>query len=203
MKLRVVLLITALSVFATGALAGPRTAPGWPHVAPQRAAVSEAGTFLRSGLEQLLDFLKQKPRPSEMKVAAFLDEKITGYFDFEYMARTAVGPAYRRMNAERRTAVVQRIEQDFLSTLARRLASYDNQRVRFFRPRRGLGNRTSVTVGIGNPGSYPARLDFRLYRSKDGWKVYDVSANGNSAVNYYRQKFNRVWRRPAPYQGRI
>ena len=42
-----------------------------------------------------------------------------------------------------------------------------------------------------------------MYYGKDGWKVYDVAANGNSAVNYYRQKFSRVRGRPAPYRGRI
>ena len=203
MKVEVVVLLTALSVFATGVLAGPRMAPAWPYAAAQRPATADAGAVVRSGMEQLLKFLNRKPRPSEMKVAAFLAEEITGSFDFEYMARSAVGPAFRRMSAEQRTSVVEKIEQDFLETLANRLASFDNQRMRYFRPRHSRGNRTSVTVGIANPGRYPTRLDFRLYRGKDGWKVYDVAANGNSAVNYYRQKFSRVWNRPAPYPGRI
>ncbi|MEW8429523.1 MAG: ABC transporter substrate-binding protein [Candidatus Thiodiazotropha sp.] len=32
-------------------------------------------------------------------------------------------------------------------------------------------------------------MDFRFYRSEAGWKVFDVSANGNSAVAYYRRHF--------------
>ena len=204
MKVKLVLLLTALSVFASGVFAGPRVPPAWPYAAAQRPAIADAGSVVRSGIEQLLEFLNQKPRPSEMKVAAFLAEKITGSFDFDYMARSAVGPAFGRMNTEQRIALVQRIEQDFLETLANRLASFENQRVRYFRPRHSRGNRTSVTVGIANPGSYPTRLDFRLYRGKDGWRVYDVAANGNSAVNYYRQKLSRTWRRPAPpYPGRM
>ncbi|MCU7868794.1 MAG: ABC transporter substrate-binding protein, partial [Candidatus Thiodiazotropha sp. (ex Lucinoma borealis)] len=46
-----------------------------------------------------------------------------------------------------------------------------------------------VRVGILQSGGYPANIDFRFYRSKAGWKVFDVSANGNSAIAFYRQHF--------------
>ena len=49
----------------------------------------------------------------------------------------------------------------------------------------------SVSVGILRPSSYPSKLDFRMYRSDDGWKVYDVVANGRSASAYYRMQLNR------------
>ncbi len=202
MRFKAVLLSVALSLFTAAATALPPT-PGWHYGAPQRPALADAGAIVRTGMEQLLNFLQQQPRPSSLKLAAFLEQKVTPYFDFEYMARSAVGPAYRRMSAEQRTGVVQKIEQDFLETLSKRLAGFENQKVRYFPARRGRGHRTSVTVGIGNPGRYPARLDFRMYHGKEGWKVYDVAANGNSAVNYYRQKFSRTRGRPAPYGGRI
>ena len=210
MKLKTALLSAALSVSTVTAVAAPPPAPGWGYAppqrvqaSPQRAALAEAGVLVRSGMDQLLEFLKQQPKPSALKLAAFLDEKITPYFDFDYMARAATGPAYKRMSTEQRTALVQKIEQDFLETLSKRLAGFEDQKVRYFPARKGRGHRTSVTVGIGNPGRYPSRLDFRMYYGKGGWKVYDVAANGNSAVNYYRQKLSRVWGRPSPYRGRI
>jgi phospholipid transport system substrate-binding protein len=60
----------------------------------------------------------------------------------------------------------------------------------------------NVTVGILQPGNYPSKLEFRMYRGKDGWKVYDVVANGRSAVAFYRNELNRqqgaVTGRPYP-----
>jgi hypothetical protein len=40
-----------------------------------------------------------------------------------------------------------------------------------------------------------------MYRAEDGWKVYDVMANGRSAVAYYRQQTKRspAPGRPTPY----
>ncbi|RKZ36806.1 MAG: ABC transporter substrate-binding protein, partial [Gammaproteobacteria bacterium] len=36
---------------------------------------------------------------------------------------------------------------------------------------------------------------FRFYRSPRGWRIFDVSANGASAVTFYRQYFSRQVRR--------
>ncbi|MCB1882186.1 MAG: ABC transporter substrate-binding protein, partial [Gammaproteobacteria bacterium] len=50
--------------------------------------------------------------------------------------------------------------------------------------------------------AYPARLDFRFYLAEDGWKVFDVAANGSSAVMHYRQQFRQMMReRMMPYRG--
>ena len=46
-------------------------------------------------------------------------------------------------------------------------------------------------MAVLNPGSYPARLDFRLYRNGENWLVYDVSANGQSAIVHYRNQLMR------------
>ena len=78
-----------------------------------------------------------------------------------------------------------------LTTLAERLTSYENQDVRFYPPRRAGQNEVKVRVAILQAGGYPANLDFRFYRGSEGWKVFDVAANGSSALTFYRQYFSR------------
>jgi phospholipid transport system substrate-binding protein len=46
-------------------------------------------------------------------------------------------------------------------------------------------------MGILRAGAYPTRIDFRFYRGESGWKIFDVSANGSSALAFYRQYFAR------------
>ncbi|MCG6861831.1 MAG: ABC transporter substrate-binding protein, partial [Chromatiaceae bacterium] len=102
-----------------------------------------------------------------------------------------------------RQALAASVEARFLRTLAGKLARYKGQKVRYFRPRRGARGAVNVAVGILHPGGYPSKLEFRMYHSGDGWKVYDVVANGRSAVAFYRQQTNRsqVPGRSAPYGG--
>jgi ABC-type transporter MlaC component len=83
------------------------------------------------------------------------------------------------------------IEASFLSSLATQMAKYDGQQVRYMRPRPGPAGSIKVPVGILRAGAYPATMTFRTYRSGDGWKVYDVEANGRSVAAYFRTQFNR------------
>ncbi|WP_456414032.1 MlaC/ttg2D family ABC transporter substrate-binding protein, partial [Thiolapillus sp.] len=117
---------------------------------------------------------------------------------FEYMAKSAAGNMYRYMDDGQKARMAQRIERQFLSTMVQRLVSYNNQEVRVMSQRMSRDGRTgTVTTAITGPRGYPTRLDFRFYRAKSGWKVFDVMANGQSAVVHYRRQFRRTMYMPS------
>ena len=189
----------ALLALITGA-AQAQVTPAWggyaPGAAPARTAPaqrpgSEAVETLKAGMDKLLAYLGQKDAPNKLQAAAFLDREIAPYFDFAYMAQWVAGPAWAGMSEEDRKAMTANIEASFLSSLATQMAKYDGQQVRYMRPRPGPAGSIKVPVGILRPGAYPATMTFRTYRSGDGWKVYDVEANGRSVAAYYRTQFNR------------
>lgn len=166
--------------------------PGRPGVGSYgRRAEGPGGEFKR-GMQQMLTFLKNNSNPSAEQLAAFVETKIAPYFDFEYMAKTAVGPRYRAMSAKARAAITERLKGSFLGTLTKKLVGYGGQGMRFISSRTNPDGRTAtVNVAIANPGTYPARLTFRMYRGQQGWKVYDVAANGQSAVVHYRRQLSQ------------
>jgi phospholipid transport system substrate-binding protein len=186
---RVIIAIASVSLFATSVMA----APGYNYPASQMqpSPYQEVGpdTLLREGMTKLLRYLRTADTPQPQQIAGFLEREVAPYFDFAYMATWAAGPMNRHMNEQQHIALAQKIKELLLGTLAKRLTSYDNQDVRFFRPRRVADNEVKMRVGILRAGGYPATLDFRFYRSESGWKVFDVSANGNSALAYYRRHF--------------
>ncbi len=177
-----------------------------PYAQPPVQAVQPGpALILEQGLERLIAFAGQEPRPDRAALARFLDREIAPYFDFAYMARWAAGRMWPRMTPQQRREFEGRLQELFLGALAQRLAGYGGQRFRVLRPRAGRDNEVTVGVAVQDPGRYPARLDFRFYRSPEGWKVFDVSANGNSALMYYRQYFRQQMRRrtqPPAYYGR-
>ena len=184
-------------------LPGPRSMYTPYPMASRVNPGAEAAATLREGMDKLLEFLGQEEMPNKLQVAAFLDGTIAPYFDFDYMAKWVAGTRYADMSSEQREALTASVEARFLGTFAGKLAKYKGQKVRFFRPRRGARGAVKVLVGIQRPGNYPSKLEFRMYRSGDGWKVYDVLANGRSAVAFYRQQSKRspVPGRPGPYGG--
>jgi phospholipid transport system substrate-binding protein len=163
---------------------GPQM-PGMPMM--QQQAASPA-LMLRGGIDRLQAFLGQDPRPSQQALAEFLNSEIAPFFDFEYMADSAGGRMFSRLDAAQQGEIVEQIRTSFLGKMAEKLGGYSNQQVRFLPPRMGNDGRTAqVSVAIMNPGTYPSRLDFRVYRNGDTWRVYDVAANGQSAIVHYRQ----------------
>lgn len=192
MKFRYWLLAGVL--FTAGAQAVPHYGPGPAPFMPAPAA-AQAGNpahALRAGMNKLLAFLGGDEKPSPEALAAFLDAEIAPFFDFDYMAKSAGGRLYEQLDADRQQAMVDDVQHTFLVKMAEKLTAYDNQQVRFLPPRAGNDGRTAtVSVAVLNPGSYPARLDFRLYRDAGQWRVYDVAANGQSAIVHYRRQLMR------------
>jgi len=153
----------------------------------------EPAMLVEQGMNKMLAFLSQEQRPDKETLMGFLDKEIALFFDFPYMAKSAAGPVYRHMDQDQRDRMSDNIQQQFLAAMTARLTGYDNQQVRVVSQRFGRGGNTAtVSVAVLQPRGYPARLDFRFYRSKTGWRVFDVSANGQSAVVHYRRQFRQT-----------
>jgi len=83
------------------------------------------------------------------------------------------------------------LRETFLSSLAKHLGSFDDQkyRIRFFPARYRGPAEAFVSTTIYRPDTLTVRLDFRMKRNGNDWKIIDVKANGSSAVIYYRRHF--------------
>jgi phospholipid transport system substrate-binding protein len=169
---------------------------GLPRQAPP--GEQNPATVLRDGLNKLVGFLKQDPKPDAARVSKFLDDEIASYFDFAYMARASAGGMYRQMDDEQRQKLQAKLREMFLTAMAQHLAAYDKQEIDFLPPRRGgqRGDEVTLPIAVRGAQGYPSELDFRLYLGQDGWKVFDVVANGSSALVYYRDYFRNALRRP-------
>ena len=172
----------------------PRSMPA-PVKPKPPSEVEQAGTILKEGLTKLVSFFKQNQASSGQQIAVFLDREISPYFNFPYMAKWAAGSYYSRMSKPQRKALENELKTQFLSTMAQKLTSFSNQSVRYLPAKITGKGQVQLSIAISNRGGYPARLDFRMYKDKNGWKVYDVSANGSSALMYYRQYFRQKLQR--------
>lgn len=169
--------------------------PGAYPWIPGAEQESPAG-LLREGIEQLTQFLET--RPNGEALAAYLEQKVAPWFDFDYMAEWAAGRRFERLDEARQAELRIRLKQSFLETMAQKLARYSQQRATFLPAQPDAPGMVTLPIAIENPaGGYPARLEFRVRKSEQGWKVVDVAANGSSALMYYRQTLNEMLR-PRP-----
>jgi phospholipid transport system substrate-binding protein len=77
-----------------------------------------------------------------------------------------------------------------IRTYSGALAQVRNQEVEY-KPFRADPSDTDVVVRsvVLNNGS-PIQLDYRLYKTPQGWKVYDINVLGAWLIQAYQQQFN-------------
>jgi phospholipid transport system substrate-binding protein len=148
--------------------------------------------IVRAGVTKLTDFIKSGGAEDRNEALAFMKTEIEPYFDFEYMTRWAAGSAWRHMSPQQRAIMQEQLKDSFMDTLAEKLVTYTNQPIRYITPRGQDSNDVRVNVWIMQPNGIPTRLEFRFYRTHGEWKIFDVKAEGNSAVVYYRKQFRHL-----------
>ena len=191
------LLVASAQLFAQSGY-GQRNPLHAPAYTPVPATPDQV---IRRGVDRLSGFLMGAQNASPQAIRAFLDHEIAPNFDFAYMARWAAGPMYRRLSAAQRARMTSLLKDLFLSALAKNLGTYaqPTPRVDVY-PARTTANGSQATVHtrVVSPNGMFSGLNFRFYWSEQGWRIFDVSANGASAVAYYRNYFGHKFRRYGP-----
>lgn len=162
-----------------------------------QAALSGPQKALQEGLFSLTTFLSQEPAPNGEQIKSFLDQHVAQYFDFTYMTRKAAGGWYSRLTPQQRAAMTAEMRAMFMGAMANRLLGYEHKKMRFMRVSWRGPNLANVPISVISKGSYPLRIDFRMYDDGGSWRVYDISANGQSAIMHYRRVLMRKFYQPA------
>jgi phospholipid transport system substrate-binding protein len=124
------------------------------------------------------------------KIIALVDAKVMPHVNFQRMTASAVGRYWRQATPEQQ----KRLEDEFKILLVRTysgaLAQVRDQTVQL-KPMRGSASDPEVVVKTeirGGQGD-PIQLDYRLEKSGDGWRIYDVNVLGVWLVENYRNTF--------------
>lgn len=153
-------------------------------------------SIIHQGIEHLQTFIQSGSPNNPEQVKNFLQKEIAPYFDFQAMARMVIGPMEHHLNDEQKTNAQAFIQQQFLVSFARNLMGY----------RGGHGQLMNITgderngqlqawVYIYRYQAVPTVVELRLARGPQGWKIYDVAANGVSAVSHFRNYFHATIQR--------
>ncbi|QLQ04210.1 MAG: ABC transporter substrate-binding protein [Thiobacillus sp.] len=160
---------------------------------PVLAADTPPDVLARSTTQEVLAILKQDKEIQSgnlNKVYQLVEAKILPNFDFNRMTQLAVGKHWTRATANQKQALVTEFRNLLVRTYSSSLTAFTNQTVEF-RPLTMKPDDTDVTVHseIRQPGGQPIPIDYSMYKTSFGWKVYDVSIDGVSLVTNYRASF--------------
>jgi len=124
------------------------------------------------------------------KLLELVDAKVLPHFNFTRMTTLAVGRPWRDANPTQRDQLVRQFRTLLVRTYSTALEQYSNQTIDV-KPAnmKPADTETMVRTQILQPGGQPIAMDYRMEKTPQGWKVYDVSVEGVSIVTTYRSTF--------------
>jgi phospholipid transport system substrate-binding protein len=153
-------------------------------------AAENPEAVIKTGTDKVLQLLKQYPQNALVrreKIRAAVNE----YFDFEEIAKRALGPPWKAQPPEKQQEFTRYFSQLLFNTYIARVEKYTNEKITYSRKQMGGDYALIEALVVGGPsGTIP--IDYYLRIENGDWKVYDVVIEGVGLVTNYRDQFNSI-----------
>ncbi|WP_454723415.1 MULTISPECIES: MlaC/ttg2D family ABC transporter substrate-binding protein [Cupriavidus] len=126
------------------------------------------------------------------KISALVEQKILPNADFQRTTQIAMGRNWSKASPEQQKLIADEFKTLLIRTYSGAIAQIRDQQVQF-RPYRGAPDDTDATIRtqVINKGE-PIQLDYRLEKTPQGWKVYDINVLGAWLTEAYKGSFNTI-----------
>jgi phospholipid transport system substrate-binding protein len=123
------------------------------------------------------------------KVITLVDAKVMPHVNFQRMTASAVGRYWRQATPDQQKRLQDEFKTLLVRTYSGALSQVKDQTVQL-KPMRSRPDDSEVVVRTEVRGKGdPIQLDYRLEKTADGWKIYDVNVLGIWLVENYRNSF--------------
>jgi len=123
------------------------------------------------------------------RIVALVDGKIMPNVNFTRMTASAVGRFWRQATPEQQKQLQDEFKTLLVRTYSGALGEVKDQPLHF-KPMRMQPTDTEVVVRSEVRGKgEPIQLDYRLEKTANGWKIYDLNVLGVWLVETYRTQF--------------
>jgi len=149
--------------------------------------------LIRRVSEEILDIAKtdkQIQAGDQQRIMEVVQSKIIPHVDFPRMTAMAAGRFWREATPEQRTALTNEFKTLLIYTYSGAISQIRNQKLEF-RPMRAAPDDTEVEVrsSVLQSRGEPIQLNYRLEKTPNGWKIYDVNILGAWLVETYKGSF--------------
>jgi len=124
------------------------------------------------------------------KINSLVDQKILPYSDFQKTTRMSMGRNWSKATPAQQALITQEFKRLLIRIYGGALAQVKDQKIQY-KPFRASADDTDVivrTVVVGK--GEPIQLDYRLEKTGNAWRVYDINILGAWLVESYRNQFN-------------
>ena len=144
---------------------------------------------VQTGMDQVLKILTQYPQDTRTRREQ-IQAAVDGYFDFEAIARLAVGRQWKRQPPEKQQEFTLEFTKLLFNTYIGDITKYAKQKSTY--NHRAINQDYVVVEALVRDQSGPVSLDYYLHLKDGNWKVYDIAIDGMSLLANYRSQFDSI-----------
>jgi phospholipid transport system substrate-binding protein len=157
------------------------------------AATDSARELVVNVSNQVIQALKNEPELAQRNPNAIyklLNQIVAPHFDFDATAKLVLGRYWRDANPQQRQRFIQEFRMHLVQFYAVSRAKYKDQKIEY-KPLRApaADNEVVVRTDVQQQAGQPIPIDYRMHRTGNEWKVYDVTVDGVSMVASNRSGF--------------
>jgi phospholipid transport system substrate-binding protein len=163
--------------------------------APASAAVdqSDPQVLIKTATQQILDEVRAKAiEPDDIpRIMDIVDRDILPYTDFHRTTSLAMGRYWRTATPAQQQQLVEQFKMLLIHTYSGAIGQLRPDQQIEYPPIHVAPSDTDVVVRtIAMRNGEPAEIDYRLYSTPQGWRLYDLNVLGVWLIQTYRQQFS-------------
>ena len=123
------------------------------------------------------------------RIVDLVEKKIVPYTDMRRTTEMAMGPNWKKATTEQQAQLVFEFKNLLIRTYSGALSQIRDQTVQFKALRAAPDDQEVVVKTVVLGRGDPVPLDYRLEKTANGWRVYDMNIMGVWLVEAYRNQF--------------
>ena len=157
--------------------------------APGAYAQEAPEALVKQTVDEVLTVIKQTKDQRKLIEAA--EQKVLPHFDFKQMTQLAVGRSWAQASAAQQEALERGFRTLLVRTYTAALSRTTGDVKVDIKPSaaKPAADESIVRTVAAESGKQPVQIDYRMVKTPNGWKVYDVVVENLSLVTTYRSQF--------------
>ena len=154
---------------------------------------SNPQALIKSAMQQVLDEVRQQAikQGDTNRIITIVNKDILPYADFRRTTQLAMGRHWRTASQAQQQQVMDQFKMLLIRTYSGALAQLKpDQQIQYLPFRAGPEDTDVVVRTVAMNNGQPVQIDYRLYKTAQGWRVYDLNVLGAWLIQTYQQQFN-------------
>ncbi len=167
---------------------------------PLKSYAGVATDTVKAHVDEVLNVLKTSSAESDTSDNVKKEEirKIARrMFDFTAMAKATLGKNWKKLDKEQQTEFIRLLRSMLENAYINKILGYTDEKAVFIRERSLSSSRIEVQSNLITKNA-EIPMHYRMLRTRDEWKVYDVIIEGISLIKNYRTQFRQILAKQSP-----